>query len=99
MLRREDDANFVIYAYISDLIFTLMALHLAYIARITLPWGAALTAADIEFTPALYLTVVAIWTLVFFLLNIYDARHTLRAVDELQSLLLAISLAVFVFAG
>ncbi len=99
MLRREDDANYVIYAYISDLVLTLLALHLAYIARITLPWGVSLTATEVAFTPALYLTVVAIWTLVFFLLNVYDARHTLRAVDELQSLLLAISLAAFVFAG
>jgi len=99
MLRREDDANYVIYAYISDLFLTLLALNLAYIARTTLPWGATLTAADIQFTPALYLTVIAIWTLVFFLLNAYDARHTLRAVDELQSLLLAISLSAFVFAG
>jgi exopolysaccharide biosynthesis polyprenyl glycosylphosphotransferase len=99
MLRREDDANFVIYAYLSDLLFTLLALHLAYIARITLPWGVTLAATDVEFRPALYLTVVTIWTLVFFLLNVYDARHTLRAVDELQSLLLAIGLAAFVFAG
>jgi len=99
MLRREDDANYVIYAYLSDLALTLLALRLSYLARITLPWGVTLTAADIEFSPALYLTVVAIWTLVFFLLNGYDARHTLRAVDELQSLLLAISLAAFVFAG
>ena len=99
MLRREDDANFVIYAYFSDLVLTMLALHLAYIVRISLPWGVALTAADIEFTPALYITVVAIWTLVFFLFNIYDARHTLRAVGELQALLLAVSLAAFVFAG
>ena len=99
MLRHDDDANFVIFAFISDLTLTLLALHLAYLARLTLPWGVTLTAADVTFTPALYLIVAAIWSLVFFLLNVYDARHTLRAVDELQSLLLAISLAAFVFAG
>jgi exopolysaccharide biosynthesis polyprenyl glycosylphosphotransferase len=99
MLRRQDDANFIIFAYISDLALTLLALYLAYIARITLPWGAQLIPSEAAFTPALYIVVVAIWTLVFFLLNVYDARHTLRAVDELQSLVLAISMAAFVFAG
>lgn len=99
MLRREDDANFIIYAFVSDIVLTLLALYLAYIARISLPFGVTLTPADIEFVPALYVTVAAIWTLVAFLLNVYDARHTLRAADELQALILCISLSSFVFAG
>ncbi len=99
MLRRDEDVNFIIYEYISDLVLTLLVLYLAYLARIYLPYGMTLTAGDIEFTPALYVTICAIWTLVFYLLNVYDPRNTLRAVDELQSLLLAISLSFFVFAG
>ena len=99
MLRREEDANFIIYAFVSDMLLTLLALYMAFLARITLPFSVPLTASDIEFGPALYVTVAAIWTLVFFLLNVYDTRHTLRATDELQTLLLAISLAAFVFAG
>ena len=99
MLRRENDTNFIIYAYVSDILLTIFALYVAYVARIALPFGIDLGAGDIYFSSALYITVVAIWTLVFFLLNVYDARHTLRAVDELQTLFLAISLAAFVFAG
>ncbi|NOZ49198.1 MAG: sugar transferase [Chloroflexi bacterium] len=99
MLRREEDTNFIIYAFVSDLLLTLLALYVAYHARLLLPFGVNLRTPDIHFVPALYVTVVAIWTLVFFLFNVYDTRHTLRAVDELQILLLAISIAAFVFAG
>ncbi|MCX7851182.1 MAG: sugar transferase [Caldilineales bacterium] len=99
MLRREEDANFIIFTYLSDLLLTMMALTLAYIARITLPYGAALTPDLFRFGPVLYITIGAIWTLIVFLLNAYDARHTLRAVDELQSLLVTIGLSAFVFAG
>ncbi len=99
MLRREEDANFIIFTYLSDLLLSMLALTLAYIARITLPYGAALTPDLFRFGPVLYVTVGAIWTLIVFLLNAYDARHTLRAVDELQSLVVTIGLAAFVFAG
>lgn len=99
MLRREEDTNFIIYAYVSDILLTILALYVAYHARLLLPFGVQLQARDIHFVPALYITVVAIWTLVFFLFNIYDTRHTLRAIDELQTLVLAISIASFVFAG
>ena len=99
MLRREDDANFVIYEYIADLILTLLALYIAYLARVTLPYGLPLLPNDVRFIPALFVTVAAIWTLVAFLLNVYDARHSLRAVDQLQTLVLAIGLSAFVFAG
>ena len=99
MLRREDDANFVIYEYLSDITLTLLALHLAYLGRLYLPYGASLTPEEIRFVPALYVTVAAIWTLVAFLLNVYDARHSLRAVDQLQALLLSVGLSAFIFAG
>jgi len=99
MLRREEDANYIIFAYLSDIALTLLALFIAYQARITLAFGVTLTQQDITTDAGLYITVVVIWTLVFFLLNAYDTRHTLRAADELGTLTLAISLAAFVFAG
>ncbi len=99
MFRHQEDANFVIFEYVSDIFLTCVALYLAYLARSFLPYGKTITPVTLHFTPALYITVAAIWTIVFFMLNVYDARHTLRAVDELQSLLLAIALSVFVFAG
>ncbi len=99
MLRHEEDANFVIYAYASDIALTLLALFIAYLGRVTLPYGKPLSPQVAVVIPALYVTVAAIWTLVFFVLNVYDARHTLRAADELQSLLLATGLAGFMFAG
>jgi len=99
MLRREEDANYIIFAYLSDIILTMVALFVAYQARLSLPFGVQLTAADIFIDAGLYVTVVVIWTMVFFLLHVYDARHTLRWPDELRTLGLAISLAAFVFAG
>ena len=99
MLRREEDANYIIFAYISDMTLTLLALFIAYQARIHLPFGVPLTEQDIGIEMGLFVTVVVIWTMVFFLLNVYDARNTLRAADELQTLFLAIGFAAFVFAG
>ncbi len=99
MLRREEDANYIIFAYLSDMALTLLALFVAYQARISLPFGVPLNEGDVSIDPGLFVTVLVIWTLVFFLLGVYDARNTLRAIDELQSLLLAIGLAAFVFAG
>ncbi len=99
MLRREEDANYIIFAYISDMALTLLALFIAYQARINLSIGVPLTERDIAIESGLFVTVVVIWTMVFFLLNVYDARNTLRAADELQTLILAIGFAAFVFAG
>ncbi len=99
MLRREEDANYIIFAYLSDMALTLLALFVAYQVRIHLPFGVTLTEKDITTDPGLYITVIVIWTMVFFLINVYDARNTLRAADELRTLALAISLAAFVFAG
>ncbi|HHB89726.1 MAG TPA: sugar transferase [Anaerolineae bacterium] len=99
MLRREEDANYIIFTYLSDIILTLVALFMAYQARLALPFGVQLTPELIHIDAGLYVTVVVIWTMVFFLLHVYDARHTLRWPDELRTLALAISLAAFVFAG
>ena len=99
MLRREEDANYIIFAYLSDMALTLLALYIAYQARLHWPFGIPLTEKDITIDAGLYITVVVIWTTVFFLINVYDARNTLRAADELRTLALAISLAAFVFAG
>ncbi len=99
MLRREEDANYIIFAYLSDMALTLLALFVAYQARLQWPLGIPLTEKDITIDAGLYVTVVVIWTAVFFLINVYDARNTLRAADELRTLSLAISLAAFVFAG
>ncbi len=99
MLRREEDANFIIFAYLSDVGLTLLALFVAYQARLQLPLGVPLTQDNIFLDVGLFVTVVVIWSMVFFLLHVYDARHTLRAADELRTLTLAIGLAAFVFAG
>ncbi len=99
MLRREEDANYIIFAYLSDMALTLLALFVAYQARLHWPLGTPLTQKDIAIDAGLYVTVVVIWTAVFFLINVYDARNTLRAADELRTLALSISLAAFVFAG
>ncbi len=99
MFRHQEDANFVIFEYVSDILLTCAALYVAYWARTFLPYGKPITQDTLHFTPALYITVTAIWTIVFFLVNVYDAHHTLRAIDEMQSLLLAIALSAFVFAG
>ena len=99
MLRREEDANYIIYAYLSDVILTLLALFVALQARVHLRFGTSLKISDILTDAGLYATAVVVWTIVFFLVRVYDARTTLRAEDEFRTLTLAISLAAFIFAG
>ncbi len=100
MQRRAEDINYIIFTYIGDIALTLLAFFVAYQARILLPYGVRpLTSAEIDTPPGLYLLVVVIWTAVFWGMKVYEPRSALRTPDELKTLIPAIGLAAFVFAG
>jgi len=100
MQYRAEDVNYIIFTYISDIALTLLAFFVAYQARILLPYGVRpLTAEEIETPLGLYLLVVIIWTAVFWGMKVYEPRSALRTPEELKTLIPAIGLAAFVFAG
>mgnify|MGYP005841072741 CR=1 FL=1 len=86
--------NYSIVAYIFDLAGTVAALLIAGnslgsvmgIAQETIP------------LPVLWLTGI-IWTIVFFMLSVYDPTHNYRTIDELQSVIIAAAFSGLVLAG
>jgi len=98
MLRRFS-TNLTLFLFTADIALTLLALFLAKILRLTLPYGQAVAPEHIDFPWILYLIVVAIWVTVFLIVPVYDARRTYRAIDEFQLVTVAIGFATLVFAG
>jgi len=100
MLRREEDANYIILVYASDIALTLAAFFAAYQARLTLPYGVRpLTPEEIDMPVGLYLLIIVIWTGTFWGLKVYDSHTILNFSSELRKLIPTIGLAAFVFAG
>jgi len=100
MLHREEDADYIIFIYLSDILLTLIAFFVAYQVRVILPYGVRpLTYAEIDMPVALYVLVASIWTGTFWWLKVYDSHNILHYPRELEKLISAIGLAAFIFAG
>lgn len=91
--------RFVLLLYLADLALTVLALYFSRVLRLTLPWGAEVDLDSVTLNLYVYLMVVLIWAVVFQLLSVYDPRRTIRFVDELLQLILAIFASTLVFAG
>lgn len=93
------DINYAVFLCVADLILTASALRLASAARLLLPWGGRLWASAVRLNAQIYVLVLVIWLLVFITLSVYDRKWTLRLVDELRSVLVAILTGTLIFAG
>ena len=83
---------------VADMGLTALALHLARLLRLALPFGVALE-GPLAFGPWFYLLVPAIWALAFLALRVYDPGRTLRYLSDVQALWSAVTWAALVFAG
>ncbi len=83
---------------VADMGLTVLALHLAKMLRLTLPFGIHL-GGPLAFVSWLYLLVPAIWALAFFALRVYDPARALRYLDDVQVVWSAVTWATLVFAG
>ncbi|HJX37980.1 MAG TPA: sugar transferase [Anaerolineae bacterium] len=90
--------GFAILLCLSDLALTAAALYAASVARVTLPWGATLW-RGIRLNVQVYILALLVWISVFLLLSVYDPRRNQRFADELQTVLVGISVSTLVFAG
>ena len=99
MLKRVG-ATFALVLFFADIILTELALYAAsqLRPRLTL-FGTEIGSEGTQLYLSIYIMVAVIWSIVFLLLSVYDTRRTLRAVDELQALTVAIILSTLVFAG
>ncbi len=83
---------------VADLGLTALALHLAKILRLELPFGVPLE-RPLAFGPWFYLLVPAIWALAFLALRVYDSARALSYLSDVQAVWSAVTWATLVFAG
>ena len=83
----------------TDIALTLLALYLAKILRLSLPYGAELQPDHLSFPGILYPIVAVIWMIVFLVIPVYQARRIYRAIDQLQVTTVAIAFSILLFAG
>lgn len=99
MLRRLS-GNLAPFLFAADILLTMLALYLARLLRLNLPYGIGLVPSTyLEFPDSLYPVVLIIWVAVFLILPVYDARRSYRAIDDFQQVFVAIGFATLVFAG
>ena len=98
MLKRFS-TNMTLALLISDLVLTELALYMASYIRPRLDWGANLAYQQSRLSPYVYLMVAVIWGVTFLVLSVYDAKRTLRAVDEIQVVCMATGMATLILAG
>lgn len=86
------------FFYISDLLVTWLALWLADGIRRAIPFGRDILPGTVYLTPAIYGMVAVIWSVAFVLFDVY-ATGRRRAIEEVRSLVSALSVSVLLFAG
>jgi exopolysaccharide biosynthesis polyprenyl glycosylphosphotransferase len=91
-------ANYALLRLVSDVILTQLALFLSYLLRPLSPVGQPLTHEHTYLAPIIYVSVGLIWTVAFLLLQVYVPRN-LRAIDEAQAIVVAVTLSTLVLAG
>jgi exopolysaccharide biosynthesis polyprenyl glycosylphosphotransferase len=98
-MQKRNGTNYIIFLIAADLALTCWALFLAAQARHYLPWGIPLSLEEVRAPTLLYVLVCMIWISVFITLSVYEGRRTLRAVDELQTVGVAVAVSALVCAG
>ena len=83
---------------VADVGLTALALYLAKVLRLTLPFGVSLK-GPLAFGSWFYLLVPAIWALAFLALHVYDPARALRYLGNAQAVWSAVTWATLVFAG
>jgi exopolysaccharide biosynthesis polyprenyl glycosylphosphotransferase len=96
---RKLGTNTIIFLMVADLLVTLIAFFAAVQARYWLPFGVQLTWDEVAQPWMMYGLVALIWGTTFALLQVYDARHTVRTWDEAKVISGAVAVACLVFAG
>lgn len=93
-------ANFALFLLLADIAWSDVALYVAGWLRLSLPIGIALSSPEFLNDPWwAYILVAMTWATVFLLLDAYSGARTLRAVDDIQRVMVAASTATMVFAG
>ena len=98
MLQRSS-ARYVIALYVSDIVLVVIALFGARWLRLALPWGKALDAAGAATPWPMFVLAILVWTIALVSFRAYDPPRLAHLVDEVQTVVAAISVATLVFSG
>ncbi len=103
MLKRIGN-NFAILLFVGDMLLTAVALALARYLRTLLPFGLQidpLTLEKINFQIdwPFYLLVLAVWSIVFLILPVYNSQRSLHVIGDVQNTVVAIAFAILILAG
>lgn len=99
MLRRFS-INFAIFSMAVDGIFTFLALQLAVAIRPFLPPFPFLVPVNAITLPEILTIVVpVVWVLTFLFSSVYDPKRIYKVTDEVQTIIIAESLAALICAG
>jgi len=85
--------------YLGDMGLTALALWLAEIIRRAVPLGREILPGTVYLTPAIFVLVIGVWSVVFLFFGVYSASPRRRAMDEIRALVSATAVAVLLFAG
>ncbi|MBN1119633.1 MAG: sugar transferase [Anaerolineae bacterium] len=91
--------GFSLFLVFSDLAIVVLALLLATHVRMTLPYGREASTTILTLPVAIYILTSAIWFITYLLSGVYDPKHTVRLVGELQVIIQATFFAFFALAG
>jgi exopolysaccharide biosynthesis polyprenyl glycosylphosphotransferase len=99
MLKRSS-TNYAVALLFLDLCLTWVALFLASVARRQLPLGAELgRAATAQLPVHVYIIASVLWPVIFVLLSVYDFRYRPSLSEQLERVIVGVSVATLVFAG
>ena len=91
--------HLIIILILADALATQIALFAADYARRVIPLGRLLDASNTYLNPIIHLMVAAVYLSTFLALHVYDIQRDTRPMGDPASLLRAVGVATFVFAG
>lgn len=97
---KRSSTNYAVTLLFLDLCFTLISLYLASVARRQLPFGAELgRAATAQLPIHVYVMASVLWPVIFVLLSVYDLRYRPSLTEQMQRVIVGVSVSTLVFAG
>jgi len=91
--------NYIAGLLLADLALTVLALHLATVARLYLPFGVHLTPEYVSLPLVVYFMAAMVWLIVSAALATYTSRRSQIGVDQIKTIIGGVLLSNFSFAG
>ncbi|PKO22371.1 MAG: sugar transferase [Chloroflexi bacterium HGW-Chloroflexi-1] len=91
--------NYIAGLLLADLALTVLALHLATLVRLYLPYGVHLTPEYVSLPLVVYFMAAVVWLVVSAALAIYTSRRSQTEPDQIKAIISAVLLSNLSFAG